>query len=446
MKYLAQTLFIGAWLLFATDITLAQSAEMSLKQAQEYALQNSFTAKTTNYDAEAAEYSTKELIASGLPQINGSMQYNSYIHVPVMVIPAGGFFPGGGEMRVKMQQPENLTLGVSAQQLVFNGTWLVGLEASKSYELLQQKNIEKTQQQVKEEVAKAYYLALVSAENVRLLSESRSTLSNVLRDTEAMFSNGFAEKQDVDQLMLSVNDIDIQISYAEQQQRIVLDLLKMQMGYPLSNELILTETIEGVINDSDSQAILNTSFNVKNTVDYAVTQQALTMQKLNVKAKKAAYLPTLGAFLNFQTQAMREEFNFFDTSRPFFYGNLWGLQLNMPILSGGQRRHAVNKAEVEVRRYSDMLAFTEQAAELEYRSARTEFDNALRVYESSKRSLQLANDIYQATTIKYNEGIGASFDLTQRNTQVIQAKGAHIQAMLKMLQAKTRLQKAINQL
>jgi len=170
------------------------------------------------------------------------------------------------------------------------------------------------------------------------------------------------------------------------------------------------------------------------------------MQKLNVKAKKSAYLPTLAAFLTFQTQAMRNEFNFFDTSKPYLYGNLWGLQLNVPILSGGQRKHAVSKADVEVRRYTDMLAFTQQATELEYRSARAEFDNANKVYESSKRSLKLANDIYNTSDIKYKEGIATSFDLTQRNTQVIQAKGAYIQATLGLLNAKTRLTKALNQL
>jgi len=372
------------------------------------------------------------------------MQYTSYIKVPDMIIPAGAFAPQ--ELRVQFQQPENVTLGITAQQLVFNGTWLVGLEASKSYELLQQKNIRKTEIQIKEDVAKAYYLALVSAENVKILLESRAALSNTLRDTEAMYENGFTEKQDVDQLMLSVNEIDIQISYAEQQQRNVVDMLKMQIGFPISNELVLTDNIDGVVASDDSASLMNATFNSQNTIDYELTQQGLTMQKLNVKAKKSAYLPTLAAFLTFQTQAMRNEFNFFDTSKPYLYGNLWGLQLNVPILSGGQRKHAVSKADVEVRRYTDMLAFTQQATELEYRSARAEFDNANKVYESSKRSLKLANDIYNTSDIKYKEGIATSFDLTQRNTQVIQAKGAYIQATLGLLNAKTRLTKALNQL
>lgn len=422
----------------------SEPTSMTLKQAQEYALKNSYTAKSTLYDAEIANLETKELLATGLPQINGSMQYMSYIKVPDMIIPAGAF--AAEELRVQFQQPENVTLGITAQQLIFNGTWLVGLEASKSYELLQQKNLKKTEIQVKEEVARAYYLTLVSAENVRILQDSRGALANTLRDTEAMFENGFLEKQDVDQLMLAVNEIDIQISYAEQQQRNVLDMLKMLIGFPIAGELVLTDNADAVIGSDDSGTLLNTAFSAQGTIDYELTQQALTMQQLNVKAKKSAYLPTLAAFLTFQTQAMRTEFNFFDPARPYLYGNFWGLQLNVPILSGGQRRHAVSKAEVEVKRYTDMLAFTQQATEVEYRAARTEFDNANKVYESSKRSLKLATDIYNTSDIKYKEGIASSFDLAQRNTQVIQSKGAYIQAMLNLLNAKTRLTKALNQL
>lgn len=439
-------LSIIAVMLSASAFAQSEPASMTLKQAQEYALKNSFTAKGTQYDAESAILSTKELIATGLPQIEGSMQYMSYIKVPDMILPPG-VFGNAEQLRIpSFQMPENVTLGLTASQLIFNGTWLVGLEASKSYELLQQKNIEKTDIQVKDEIAQAYYIVLVSSENVKILQESRSALSKTLRDTEAMFDNGFMEKQDVDQLMLSVNDIDIQVSYAEQQQKNVLDLLKMRMGFPLANELVLTDNIETVIATDESGNLLNTTFNSQNTIDYQVTNQALIMQKLNVKAKKAAYLPMLAAFLTFQTQAMRPEFSFFDTSQPYLYGNFWGLQLKVPVLSGGARKHAVSKADVEVRRYTDMLAFTQQATELEYRTAKAEFDNANKVYESSKRSLKLASDIFNTADIKYKEGIASSFDLTQRNTQVIQAKGAYIQATLKLLQAKTRLTKALNQL
>jgi len=419
---------------------------MTLKQAQEYALKNSHASKNTQYDVESAMLATKELIASGLPQIDGSMQYTSYFHVPVMVIPAGGFIPGGGEMRVQMQQPENLTAGVTAKQLIFNGTWLVGVEAARSYEILQDKNIEKSNITVKDTVAKAYYQAIVALESLNILKDSRTALAKTLSDTEEMYKNGFTEKQDVDQLMLSVNEIDIQISYAEFGVKLLNDVLKMMIGYPIANELILKDDIETILASDENGDLLNVAFDAKSSVDYQWTNQMLALQKLNTKRMKAAYLPSLAGFMTLQTQAMRTEFNFLDSSRPYFYSSFWGLQLNVPILSGGQRRHAVSKADVEVRRFTDNLSFAQQGLELAYKRAKSDYENANKVYDASKRSMQLANDIYNTADIKYKEGIGSSFDLTQRNTQVLEAKGAYIQALHKLLQAKTNLTKALNQL
>ena len=138
--------------------------------------------------------------------------------------------------------------------------------------------------------------------------------------------------------------------------------------------------------------------------------------------------------------------NFFDSSKQYFYGNFWGVQMSVPILSGGRRATAVKKVEVEVKRMEDMLDLAKQGAELEYRSAKAELDNAIQVYNSSKSSVLLASNILKNAQIKFKEGIGTSFDVTQRNTQSNQAQGAYVGAMLKVLNAKTRLAKSLNQL
>lgn len=433
---LAQNIFAQA------DSIIVTSSSFSLMQAQEYALKNSFSVKSVKYDAEIADFTTDELLGIGLPQINGSMTYLNNIYAPYNIIPAGSFGPE--EVRVRFQQPHNLTLGVTASQLLFDGTWLVGLEASRSYELLQKKNIEKSEIASKDNIANAYYLAVVSKESLGVLQQSRDALAKMYAETEAYFNAGFVEKQDLDQLSLTLNDLDIQISYAKEQQRFATDLLKFQMGYPLKNEIVLTDDASALMS-LDSQSLLSAPFNVAENIDVELAKSGLTMQKLNLKAKRAAYLPNLAAAWTLQTQAQRGEFNFLDSSKPYLYGNFLAIQLNVPILSGGQRKYATKKVEVEVKRMEDLTAFTEQSAELEYRNARLELDNAVKVFEASKMSQKLAQDIYKTAEIKFKEGIGTSFDLTERNTQVVQTQGAYIQAMLKLLQAKNRLAKALNQ-
>lgn len=418
------------------------SSGFTLIQAQEYALKNAFAVKSVKYDAEVANNTTQELIGIGLPQVNGTASYLYNIYAPYAIIPAGSFGPS--DVRVRFQQPHNLTLGVTASQLLFDGTWLVGLEASKSYEKLQNKNIEKSEIETKDDIAQSYYLAVVAGESLKILQSSRDALSKTLKESEAFYDAGFIEKQDIDQLKLALNDINIQISYAEEQSRFTKDLLKFQMGYPLQKEITLTEDAQSLMS-LDSNSLLNAPFNVQENIDVELAQSGLMMQQLNLKSKKAAYLPNLVAAWTIQTQAQRSEFNFFDTKEPYLYGNFLAFQLNVPILSGGQRKYATKKAEVEVRRLTDMKTLAEQSAELAYRNAKMELDNAMKVFDSSKESLQLSEDIYKTAEIKFKEGIGTSMDLTQRNTQVLQSQGAYIQAMLKLLQAKNNLAKALNQ-
>jgi len=441
MKHYSLIIYLLS-LVVSLQLSGQTTGEFSLIQAQDYALKNAFAIKSVRNDAENATNTTKELLAIGLPQINGSATYLNNIYAPFNIIPAGSFGPT--ETRVRFQQPQNITLGVTASQLLFDGTWLVGLEASRSYESLQKKNIEKSEIAVKDEIAQAYYLAVVASENTTILSESRVNLAKLNTETSAYYEAGFVEKQTLDQLNLTLNNLDIQISYAKEQERFVRDLLKFKMGYPLQQEITLTEKTEALMS-LNSEALTSAPFNAQENIDVELAKSGLLMQQLSLKSKKAAYLPNLAASWTIQTQAQRGQFDFFDTSRPFLYGNFLVVQMNVPILSGGSRKYGTKKAEVEVKKMQDATLYAEQGAELEYRNAKIELDNAAKVFESSKMSLKLAEDIYKTSEIKFKEGVGSSTDLTTNNNQLLEAQGAYVQSMLKLLQSKNRLAKALNQ-
>jgi outer membrane protein len=268
---------------------------------------------------------------------------------------------------------------------------------------------------------------------------------NILNQTQGLYDAGFTEIESLDQLQLGVNNLNIQINYAAEQKRFVTDMLKFQAGMPLNTELVLKENLDGFMTASGAD-LINTTFSVDGDIDVQIASNTLQLQQLNLKAKKAAYLPNLGAFINFQTAAYRQEFNLFDTSLPFFYGNLWGLTLNVPILSGGQRKNEVKKVEVEVRRMQEVELLAKNTAEIEFRSARNELSNALESYESAKSSLELARNILNKTKVKFNEGLGTSFDVTERNNQLISSQATYIQTILRVLNARTKLAKSLNQL
>lgn len=442
--YTRSMLLIAA-VLSAAFVLAQGSVTLSLREAQDYAIKNGYAVKNARLDADVAKLQSEELTGLGLPQISGSVQFQHFLDLPTSIVP--GEFAGspGRDIYLRFGVPYQLTASLSASQLLFDGSWLVGLQASKSYARLKQQQISKSESDIRREVAEVYHLCLIASKNVVLLNDGKAVLESMLTQTTALLREGFVEEQDVDQLNLSLNDWNNRIANGQAQQKLALDLLKFTIGMPLSTDVSLSNSSDELI-DADHSELLARTFNAENTIEFQLAQSGLGMQQLNLKNKQAANLPNLAAFYNLQSQALRREFNFTDTSLPWFPIQLWGLQMNVPIFSGGSRYKSVQQARVEVERMTETVNYTRQAVQLEYNNARTSYLNALSVYQSSLESYTLAQKILNRTSIKFNEGVVSSFDVSQATNQSLQAQGAYIQAMLELMNAKTRYLKAIQSL
>ncbi|MFM2201171.1 MAG: hypothetical protein RL040_371 [Bacteroidota bacterium] len=440
MKNILRSITMLTLIGFACE-TIAQTQQLSLVQAQEYALKNAFQVKNAQHDKTSADLTSDELLGIGLPQLNGSVQYQNFINLPTSIIPGDFFGAPGQDVKVQFGVPHQMTAGLSASQLLFDGTWLVGLQASKAYAELQRKNIQKSEIDIRAKTAEAYSTALTTQANLTVLRDMLATMKKLLNDTEAMQREGFSEQQDVDQLMLSVNELIIQIGYTEQYVSITKDLLKFTIGMPLITEIELTDTWESLTANVGEDVL---SFNPSTTIDVQLAENGLLMQQLNVKSKKAALMPNLAAFYNVQTQGLRDEFDYFDTSLPWFPIQLWGIQLNVPILSGGSKSKTIKKTEVEVRRMTDMVSMTKEAVQLEYNTATTELSFSKKRMTQAKANLELAKSILKTEETKYREGLSNSFNITQRNQQLINAQSAYINAAIAFMNAQTKLNKVLN--
>ena len=397
--------------------------------------------KNAQHDKTSADLTSDELLGIGLPQLNGSLQYQNFINLPTSIIPGDFFGAPGQDVKVQFGVPHQMTVGLTASQLLFDGTWLVGLEASKAYAELQRKNIQKSEIDVRAKTAEAYSAVLTTQANLSVLRDMLTNMQRILNDTEAMQREGFSEQQDVDQLMLSVNELMIQIGYTEQYVKITKDLLKFTIGMPLSTEVELTDTWESLTETAGDDVL---TFNTSSSIDVQLAENGLLMQQLNVKSKKAALMPNLAAFYNLQTQGLRDEFDYFDTSLPWFPIQLWGIQLNIPILSGGSKSKTIQKTKVEVQRMTDMVSMTKEAVQLEYNTATTELSFSKKRMAQSKANLELAKSILQKEETKYREGLSNSFNITQRNQQVLDAQSAYTRAAISFMNAQTKLNKVLN--
>ncbi len=442
---------------------------MTLKQAQEYASEHSYSVRGAYFDAEAALRGVKETIAIGLPQVNGSIDYNNYIDIPTQVAPADAFgfpayltqflgevsaetgvpinAPAGDANAVSEFQfgaPQTMTAGVALSQLIFDGSYFVGLKAAKTYAQVMNGAVAITQRDVKAIVAESYHTVLIAKENVAILQESLTVLEKTRGDTKAMLEEGFVEEQDLDQLDLSIVDLNNRIAHASNQEKIALDMLKFQLGMPMSATLSLSDTVDGLLTDG-AVDMLGTGFNFEQSIDYDVLSTQVRLMDLNVKNERVKSLPSIGGFYNYSRNAQRESFDFFDGDKKWYPTQLWGVQLSVPIFTSLRGVHRVAKARVEAERSRMNLEQASQGATLEYESARNDYSLALATYQNQQQGLLLAERIFNKTQIKYTEGLASSFDLAQAQTQLLQAQGNFIGGMLSVLNAKSRLSKSLNQ-
>lgn len=423
----------------------SQESSFSLLQACEYARQHAFSVRNAVYDEEVAKISTEKLIGVGLPQVNASLNYQNFIQLPTSIIPGDVFGAPGEEVRVQFGTSQNLTAGLGLSQLLFDGSWLVGLEASRAYATLKSRQVQLSETQQREAVTQAYFLVLIAGRNASLLEETREIMQRMLEETDLLFGQGLAEEQSVDEFRLALNDLKNRITYARQQEEVATSLLKLQMGYPQQSPMTLTEDLDMLLAASDPQ-LLSYAFNPDERPEMRVQEGALTMQMLNLKNEKASMLPQLAGFYNLQTQALRNEFNFADGSEPWFPTQVWGIQLNVPIFTGRSNMKAVQQARVEIRRMNDLMTFTREQLLLDYTSARNEYTFATENHNWALENLALSEKILNTSTVKFREGLAGSFEVSEMQRRVVSAQGTFVSSALQLLQARTKLQRALNRL
>jgi outer membrane protein len=452
-------------LLCSVSFLKSQNAmEFSLAEAQTFALQNNLQMRSSAIDLEIAKKKIKETTAIGLPQVNASGSFQHFLDIPVTVIPdfisptviatliqtgvlEEDDVPSGSPQFVEAQfgTKYNVSGGISASQLLFDGTYLVGLQAARAYAQFSELGVESTEAEVKEQVAQAYSTLLVAKENLNLLQQSATTLRKIADDTEALFNNGFAEQIDVDQLKLQLSSIENQITFTNTQIEIAREMFCFSLGLPENTEIVLKDNVETLLMDEQLGALIQQPFVPEMLPSVKTVQSGIVLQELLLKKEKAAYLPSLSAFFNHNQNALRNEFDFFESGGTWFPNTVWGVNLSIPIFSSGMKHYKVQQAELELEKARIGLEQVNDATRLSYRNAKAELMNAINQLDNTKESLALSERILNHTRIKYKEGMASSFELSQAETQQLSTQGSYIAAMLNVLQSKIRLQKSTNQ-
>jgi len=430
------------------DTSKNQTFNFSVVDCINYAYTHQDTVKNAALDVTSADYKIKETIGTGLPQISGSASFQDYIKTPVQVGNPTAFIPGATpNLNAPLVPfpfgPVKYTnnYGATLSQLLFSGTFLVGLKAAKTYKELYVRTLTRSKIQTSVNVTKAYYQVLVSNEQIKLLDANINQLKQQLDQTTQQNKQGFVEKIDVDRLTVQYNNLVTNRQNTIRSLLLNYELLKFQMGMPIQQELTLKDKLENIdLNQNATGATLDTSF-YHRRIEYNLAETNVKLNQLDVLQKKAAFLPSLSA--NAGIQDVYQENNFRYLYDHSYFNDYVGLSLTIPIYNGGQRKNQMRESEINVAKAQNDLYNAKNGLSLEVSSAQISLTNSIESLNNQKRSRELAQEVLRVARIKYQQGVGSSIEVTQAETDLESADNQYIQALYTTLISKVDLDKAL---
>jgi outer membrane protein TolC len=464
---LGKAILSSVVLLSAMQSSIAQNKnEFSVKQAVDYGVKNAVQVKNALIDIKIQEQTNREITAAAFPQINGSINTIHYFNVPVQSIPNfiapatynvlqkegvkngtgntitmpnGGNF---GNLPLQFGTPWTSSAGLDFSQLLFDGQVFVGLQARSAAMELSKKYSEVTAEQIKANIYKVYYQLVVGKSQLASLEANIERFKKLLHDTKEIYKNGFAEKLDVDKLVVQLNNLTTEREKVINQLYVGNAGLKFLINMPQKEELVLTDSLT----ESELKSnIMEESINYADRKEIQLLTLASKMNSYNVKRYNLSRIPTVAAFGSYSKNAQRNAFNFFDKG-DWFTTSLIGLKVAVPIFDGFARRSKIAGAKFALDKTNNSLAQAKEMMDYEVIQARTKMKSAILTADVQKQNIQLAEDVFRITQKKYTEGLGSNQEIYNAQTELKVAQNNYYGALYDAISAKIDYLKAAGKL
>lgn len=479
MKYVFHLVLISLMVpAFSEAQTSEGSQKFSLDQCIEYALTNSINIKNAVVDEKIADARVKETRGIGLPQIDGSVSLqhnhtlprffanygtvqgfsgkdengNNIIDIPGMessdIIASQNFF----------QLPSSGNASLSINQILFNGSYLVGLKAANAYRELSIRSTAQTKEQAVQQVTKAFYGVLINKDRMNLFDNNIARVDSLLKTTQALNKNGFAEGIDVDRIQVTLNNLLAERDKFYNLQELSIQLLKFQMNFPMDQSLDVTGDIASLHIEEGLLKNYELDWDYKQRSDYELLEANRNLMELDVKNKFSTALPSLSVFANlgYSTQSpdigglFKTTTNLDDDGQigpdKWYPSSMFGLTLNVPIFSGLQRSYRLQQAKLNLLKIENNFTSLKSAIDLEVKQAAISYLNAIKSLESQRANTGLAENIARITKIKYEEGVGSNLEVVEAEAGLKEAQVNYYNALYDALIAKVDLDKAYGKL
>lgn len=433
-------LFLISFAFVGLPALAQENNQFTLLQAVEYAKKNNPTLKNAKVDIEIARKKVLETTAMGIPQISGALDYTGQPRIPVTVVP-NFINPNDPPLEFRMGISHQLSAKLNVNWLLLDGTYFLGLKAASQYVQMASVMQANTEVETEINVTKAYYLALLAEQSLELMESNIQTLQKTTNETKALFQAGFAELLDYQRLELQLSNIKTQKQKLLDQKEFSVRILKFQMGYPVDQDIKLSDDLAALLKRTGTPATNSTSFDQR--PEMKILQQQQVLNKLNASRYVVSNFPSLSVWGQHQQNTFATEDQFSTLGDRYFGGTLWGFSLRVPIFGGMQRIAQYQQAKLEINKTNNNIDNLKLAVSNEVFQTSAQYRTALASVEIQKANLDLAKEIYGITEKKFKEGVGSSLEVTNANNDLKNAENNYVNAIYELLMADLEYKKAM---
>jgi outer membrane protein TolC len=452
---------------------------LSLEEAVDHAINYNKTLQNSRLEVEKAKRTIWESIAQGLPQAEGTLEYLTYFNYEL------AFEFGGGDatftqdqimkaMNTTLSQPQfaattpqdlinhqagnfmdtqlqsmlpsstilmsdQSTAKLQLSQLIFSGQYIVGIQTAKMAKKISEQNLDFSELDIKEAVINAYYLVLITDETIKILEQNLENLNETLASTQRMFAAGMVEKTDVDQIRITVNQLENSRNSMERNLELNYNLLRFQLGLEKHVDLQLSDDLLGIYSSLVPENVLQNPFDIEANVTYQIMKTQEEINNKLVALEQWNYAPTIAGFYNYNGKILTTGFDM----NP---NHLAGFTMSIPIFSSGMRKARVDQAKIDYEMAKKNRSIMEDQLKLQDKQFRYNLQSALENLETQRENREVAMDIFESYRRKFEQGMASSLDLTQANNNYLTAESNFMTAIMDVLNARLQIDKLMNNL
>jgi outer membrane protein len=416
-----------ALLAIAGNVNAQTKNEFSLKQCVDYGMKNSFTVKNALLDMQNQVELNREITSAAYPQLSADGSFNDFFSIPTQVVPGRQFGDTVNKYdALQFGTQYQASGGFNLQQLLFDGTLFVGLQARKSALDFSAKQAEVTKEQIKANIYKLYYQLAVGEKHLIVIDTNIAQVQKQVHDTKVMYDNGFVERLDENKIVVQLNNIITQRERIRNQLRAGYVGLKFLMGMPQKDTLVLTDSIT----DADLQDnILDEAYSYTDRKEVQLLMLNVKLDQYNIKRYKLSALPTISAIAGYSQNAFRNDFDFFTAKIPWYQTSFVGLKFHMNLFGGFMRAAKINETKIALQKTQNTLEQAKQQIDNDVVLARLNYSTALNTIENQKKNKELAQEVYNATNLKYQQGLGSNLEIYDAQIQLTTAQDDYYSAL-----------------